>query len=300
MLYLDHWRLRELPFSITPDTTYYYSCEAAQAGLNTALVAIASGEGFIKITGEVGTGKTLLARKLLGMLGGDEWHAAYIPNPKIGPRTLLDALAEELGTGLGAEADEHHLYRALNGRLIKLAAEGRRALLLIDEAQAMPVQTLETVRLLGNLETEKRKLLQVVLFGQPELDEKLAQPGIRQLRQRITFEHCLDAMTLDEVAGYLDHRLRIAGLAGDTLFTDRAVDLIHQASGGVPRLINVLAHKAMLLAWGRGALAVDRAEVRGAIADTASARMPKSFFSWARELFPGSMTSPLSSGGRTQ
>jgi MSHA biogenesis protein MshM len=174
--YLKHFGLRELPFGITPDTSYFFACRSIQEALNTLLVAVSNGEGFIKITGEVGTGKTLLCRKFLSTLGPG-WVSAYIPNPNLEPRVIQLALAEELG--LPGSVEPHRLEKELTQRLLDIARQGKRVVLCMDETQAMPLATLETVRLLTNLETEKRKLMQVVLFGQPELDRKLASASVR-------------------------------------------------------------------------------------------------------------------------
>ena len=268
MNYLRHFGLRELPFGITPDTSFFFGYQSIQEALNTLLIAVANGEGFIKITGEVGTGKTLLCRKFLSTLG-PSWVTAYLPNPKLEPRTLLLALAEDLGVS-GADID-HRLEKEFMHRLLHIARQGRRVVLCMDETQAMPLRTLETVRLLTNLETEKRKLLQVVLFGQPELDRKLESESVRQLRQRITFQYTLKALSRQEVADYVGHRLRIAGCAGPGLFTRGALKSIHTGSRGIPRLINILAHKALLSAFGEGARHVEARHVRTAVDDTPTA-----------------------------
>lgn len=270
MNYLRHFKLRELPFGITPDTSFFYACRSAQAALNTLLVAVANGEGFLKITGEVGTGKTLLCRKFIALLE-KEWLTAYIPNPHMEPRTLLLSLAEELDVPAEACGDQHLILRGITKALLDNARAGKRGVLCIDEAQAMPVETLEALRLLTNLETEKRKLLQVVLFGQHELDRKLAGNEIRQLRQRITFHHDLGGMARDEVAAYVNHRLSVAGYAGPPLFSGDALRRLHKASRGVPRLVNIIAHKAMLAAFGEGRSDVRGRDIRAAAADTPAA-----------------------------
>ena len=272
MNYLKHFGLREQPFGITPDTSYFFACRSIQEALNTLVIAVSNGEGFIKITGEVGTGKTLLCRKFLSTLGPG-WVSAYIPNPSLEPRVVLLALAEELGLP-GESIGAHRLDKQLTQRLLDIARQGKRVVLCMDETQAMPLATLESVRLLTNLETEKRKLMQVVLFGQPELDRKLASASVRQLRQRITFQYTLKALTRHEVVDYVAHRLTVAGYSGAALFSDAALKAIHRASRGVPRLVNILAHKSLLLTYGEGARRADGRQVRAAIEDTPSARVP--------------------------
>ena len=272
MNYLKHFGLRELPFGITPDTSYFFACRSIQEALNTLVIAVSNGEGFIKITGEVGTGKTLLCRKFLSTLGPG-WVSAYIPNPSLEPRVVLLALAEELGLP-GESIGAHRLDKQLTQRLLDIARQGKRVVLCMDETQAMPLATLESVRLLTNLETEKRKLLQVVLFGQPELDRKLASASVRQLRQRITFQYTLKALTRHEVVDYVAHRLKVAGYSGAALFSDAALRAIHRSSRGVPRLVNILAHKSLLLTYGEGARRAEHRQVRAAIEDTPSASVP--------------------------
>lgn len=257
-MYLAHFGLVEYPFGITPDTSYVYSATAHQEALNTLLVATESGEGFIKITGEVGTGKTLLCRRFISQLERMGAAIAYIPNPQLEPRTLLLAIAEELGIQLQPLDYQFHLINAMNSALLELARAGRRVVVCLDEAQAIPLETLEHLRLLSNLETEKSKLMQIVFFGQPELDDKLANTSVRQLRQRIAFEYHLHGLSREEARQYLAHRARVAGYRGAELFTKTAVRRLHKASRGTPRVINILAHKAMLSAFGEGS-----PEVRG-------------------------------------
>jgi MSHA biogenesis protein MshM len=273
MNYLRHFGLREAPFGITPDTSYFFACRAIQEAFNTLHVAVANGEGFIKITGEVGTGKTLLCRKFLGTLDAT-WISAYVPNPSFEPRTLYLALAEELGILVSATLDQHQLIKAITRALLDLARQKKRVLLCMDESQAMSLETLEALRLLTNLETEKRKLMQVVLFGQPELDRKLASPSIRQLLQRITFQHRMGGLQENEVGAYVAHRLSVAGFTGRSLLSSGALRALHRASRGLPRLINVVMHKAMLLAYGEGRWSVERRHIRCAAVDTPAAEHP--------------------------
>lgn len=268
-MYLGHFGLTELPFSITPDTQFIYSAVSHQEALNTLLLAVRGGEGFVKITGEVGTGKTLLCRRFLSTLDAD-CVAAYIPNPQLDGEALLHAIAEELGLAGGGDAV--HVVKRINGHLLALAEQGRTAVLCIDEAQTMPPATLETLRLISNLETEKRKLIQIVLFGQPELDEKLALPLVRQLRQRIVFHYRMPGLKRAELGAYLEHRLRVAGYHGGRLFSGPARRALFRHSGGMPRLVNILAHKALLAAFGEGDDLVRLRHVRGAARDTEGAR----------------------------
>lgn len=275
-MYTRHFSLREAPFSITPDSAFFYPHEGAQAALNMLLVALRSGEGFLKIVGEVGCGKTVLCRQLLKMLQG-ECVTAYIPNPDMGPDDLLMALIRELGVEVPPPLTRHKVLNALHDCLLRHAEAGRRVVVCIDEAQAIPVRTVESLRLLSNLETEKRKLLQLVLLGQPELDEKLSRPEIRQLLQRITFSEHLGPMMAHRVPAYLEHRLATAALseATDTkVFEADAAQSIARFSEGVPRLVNVLAHKCLMLAYGEDEHRVNVRHVRLAAADTQGVRPP--------------------------
>ncbi|HHJ13379.1 MAG TPA: AAA family ATPase [Gammaproteobacteria bacterium] len=270
-MYLEHFGLREPPFTLTPDTGFFYGAASHREALDVLCVALESGEGFIKVTGEVGTGKTLICRKLLTQL--DATHVtAYIPDPSLTPAALRMALAEELGIRFARNIGQHRLLGLIGERLIELAAENRPVVLLLDEAQAMPTETLEALRLLTNLETEKRKLLQVVLFGQPELDARLARPNLRQLRQRIAFSYRLQNLDRKAVADYVEHRLRIAGCTRPALFQGRALRLLYRASRGTPRLVNLICHKALMAAWGAGLEQVGVRQLRLAVRDTEDVR----------------------------
>ncbi len=281
-MYCAHFGFSEPPFGITPDTTFVFSCAAHQAALNTLLVALGTGEGFIKIVGEVGTGKTLLCRQLLATLG-DDYVTAYLPNPLMEPRSLMLALGEELEVELDSQANEHRLMQALNNALLGFALSKRRVVVLIDEAQAMPLPTIEALRLLSNIETEKRKLLQVILFGQPELDRRLEDESVRQLRQRIGFHYQLTGLSPGETGHYVAHRLRMAGYVGPALFSGSAIRALHRASRGVPRLANIIANKCLMLVFGEGGDRVTHRHVAVAARDTASAR--RVGFPWMVALF---------------
>ena len=273
-MYLKHFRLSEFPFGITPDTDFFFASEGAQDALNTLLIAARTGEGFIKITGEVGTGKTLLCRKLIQLLQKD-FRTAYIPNPYLEPRALFMELASELEAEIDPHArlEQHQLLNALVLRLIDIIRhEKKRVVICLDEAQAMPIETLEAMRLLTNLETEKRKLLQVIIFGQPELEHNLNHPAIRQLKQRITFDYHLGPLSREELDYYVHHRLLVAGYQGGRLFSRMAMWMVERKTRCVPRLVNVVAHKALLSAYGKGRRKVGMLDVLAAANDTASLR----------------------------
>src|SRR5690606_1534418 len=279
-MYESHFGLRELPFTLTPNTRFYLNAGTHQQALQVLLVALKNLEGFIKIVGEVGTGKTLLCRKLLNSLSAP-YVTAYIPNPQLPPADLYRAVAEELKLVLEPDAGTHQILKQINQNLIEHAREGRQVVLVIDEAQVMPEASIEALRLLTNLETESRKLLQIVLFGQPELDQLLARDTLRQLRQRITFQEYLKPLDRQAVGHYLQHRLAMAGYNGGQLFQPRAVKLLHQASGGIPRLVNVLAHKSLIAAYGAGDREIRPGHVKRAAADTESVRpLGWSWLSW--------------------
>lgn len=268
-MYLRHFGLKEYPFSLTPDTAFYYAYPGHQKAINVLSIALLSDQGFVKVTGEVGTGKTLLCRKLLNLLDQNA-VTAWLPNPQLDAMALRRAVADEFGLDT-ADLDDHRLLKQLAERLVEHHAQGRRAILVIDEAQNLTEEGLEALRLLTNLETEKSKLLQVVLFGQPELDKLLARPSIRQLRQRITFSHRLTPLALESVPDYVMHRLRLAGYNGPALLEGRAARWLAHGSRGVPRLINILTHKAMMSAFGKGERLLRPIHVRRAIEDTEEA-----------------------------
>lgn len=271
-MYVSYFRLNEKPFSLTPDTQFYFNTQSHLDALNTLIVALRNGEGFIKIVGEVGTGKTILCRKLLASLDST-YCTAYIPNPYLRPDELKAVVGEELQVPKLSQLATHQLIPAISKHLIDLASQGKKAVLIIDEAQSMPRETIEALRLLTNLETEKQKLLQVVLFGQPELDKLLDRADLRQLKQRIVFAAYLKPFDRDAIARYVDFRLASAGYDGPRLFTPDALKILNRASGGVPRLINILCHKAMLSAFGRGDSPITSYHLAKAVADTPESRL---------------------------
>ncbi len=281
-MYERYFGLRELPFGLTPDTEYYFAHAQHQEALNMLVAAARMGEGFLKVTGEVGTGKTLLCRKFLATLAADPgFTTAYIPNPTLDPLALIEAIATELGLPPARGQGPHALMRGLTEHLVQNCAQGRRMVLCLDEVQAMPMETLESLRLISNLETEKRKLVQIVLFGQPELDLRLEERSVRQLRQRIAFSCRLVPLSLADTDDYLRHRLHVAGYEGPALFGKGALRVLYRASGGVPRLANILAHKSLMAAYGEGSAVVRARHMRLACADTEAVGRRRGFWGFA-------------------
>lgn len=273
IFYNHFFGLSSQPFQLTPDTDYLFSHASWQDALNKLLFATQSGEGFTKIVGEVGTGKTLLCRKFLNMLE-EHYVTAYIPNPYLEPMTLLLAIADELGIAYSEQVNQHQLLKSLTHFLIETFDKtGKTVVVCLDEAHALPLASLEALRLLSNLETSKRKLLQLVLFGQPELNQRLEHKTIRQLQQRISFFGELTPLNFSETEDYIWHRLNVAGYRGPRLFSSRVIKFIFKASGGVPRLINILCHKALIAAYADHAHQVTARHVSMAIEDTDS--LPK-------------------------
>lgn len=268
-MYLYHFGLTELPFTLTPNTSFFLALEPHNEALAVLMTALKTGEGFIKVIGEVGTGKTLLCRKLLNEIP-EHFITAYIPNPYLNPDELRRAVAIELGVKQAQRMSVQLLTQRIQNRLLELHAKGHSVVLILDEAQALPEQSLEALRLFTNLETETRKLLQVVLFAQPELDQRLAQTEFRQLRQRITFSYKLRAMKAEEVQQYIQHRLQVAGYKGAALFSASLCKKITKASEGIPRVVNVLCHKMLMLTYGQGNYQMTKKQLAAAIKDTES------------------------------
>ncbi|WP_341936512.1 ExeA family protein [Marinimicrobium sp. C2-29] len=271
-MYQHHFGLREMPFSLTPDTQFFFDSAGHREVFNTLVLALRHSEGFIKIVGEVGTGKTLLCRKLLASLG-PEFISAYIPNPYLTPEELKGFLAQEIGVVPEPGTPAYQLLNDIYRRLLELAEQKRRVVLVVDEAQAMPRETIEALRLLTNLETEKSKLLQVVLLGQPELDDILNRADLRQLKQRIVFSETLRSIDRKTLPDYLAFRMQSAGHRGASPFSAGACGLLYRASGGVPRLINIMAHKSLLAAYGQGQKRVGHGSMAKAVLDTPESRV---------------------------
>jgi len=265
-MYLQHFGLREAPFRITPHTEFFFAGANRGATLEALLYAITAGEGMVKVTGEVGSGKTMLCRVLMERLPPTV-ETIYLAVPSLSRDEMLAAIAADLDIDT-AGANTTKLVRSLQERLIEMHAQGKQVVALIDEAHAMPLGTLEEIRLLSNLETEKDKLLQIVLFGQPELDQHLALPHMRQLKERITHSFVLGPLPSRDVHEYVNFRLRAAGYHGPDLFGAEALRLITEASEGLTRRINIYADKTLLAAFAAGTHTVSADHARAAISDT--------------------------------
>ena len=265
-MYLSHFGLNEPPFRITPHTEFFFSGANRGATLEALLYAISHDEGIVKVTGEVGSGKTMLCRVLVERLPKSV-ETIYLANPSLSRDEILHVIAADLQVESRGERVTI-LLRALQERLIKLYAAGRRVVVLIDEAHAMPIETLEEIRLLSNLESNRHKLLQIVLFGQPELDQHLALPNMRQLKERITHSFKLEPLVRSDVESYVDFRMRAAGYRGPNVFAPPAMKLISQSSQGLTRRINILADKSLLAAFADGTHQVTAKHARAAVRDS--------------------------------
>jgi general secretion pathway protein A len=262
-MYDQFYGFREPPFNITPDPRFLFFSDRHREAYNHILFGIRERKGFIQITGEVGAGKTTLCRALLEELGPG-YVTALILNPCLNPTQLLRSILTELGLEPG-KADRATCLAMLNRFLLDQLAAGNDVVLLIDEAQDLSPELLEQVRLLSNLETDQRKLLQIVLLGQPELREKLNDRSLRQLRQRITVRYHLTPLSRPEIERYIQHRLQVVGANGRPAFTSWAIRSIFRYSGGIPRLVNAVCDKALLAGFVEGRDLLTWWQVRRAI-----------------------------------
>ena len=265
-MYQGFYHFTEMPFLLPPNTDFFCALAPHNEALKVILSALSMSEGFIKVTGEVGTGKTLLCRKLINHLS-DKFVACYLPNPYLTPDELRIAFANELGIDISNDVAAQGLHSAIETKLLALKKEGRQAVLIIDEAQSLSWDALEMLRLFSNLETEKSKLLQIVLFGQPELDANLSNPKVRQIRQRISFSYTLRTMTSAEVDYYIGHRLTTAG-GSEQLIPKGLRAFIALVTRGTPRLVNIVCHKILLRAYGQGKSAASWQHTINAVFDT--------------------------------
>ena len=270
-LYLNHFGLSEAPFRITPHTDFFFEGANRGTTLDALVYTITHDEGIVKVTGEVGSGKTMLCRVLMERLPQNV-ETIYLANPSLGRDEIMMAISDDLKVSASGQRSSL-LLRALQDRLIELYAAGRQVVVVIDEAHAMPVETLEEIRLLSNLESKRHKLLQIVLFGQQELDEVLGTPQMRQLKDRIVHSFRLEPLVRSDVGTYLMFRMRHAGYKGPDLFSAGAVRLISEASEGLTRRINILADKALLAAFADGAHQILPKHVSAAVADSEFTRV---------------------------
>jgi len=271
-MYERYFHLRDQPFRLTPDPAYLYLGTKHREGFAHLLFAMREGSGFVAVTGEVGTGKTTLVRALLGETRNDNIAVGYIFNPVLSPIELLQTINAELGIP-SRTTSKKQLIDALNRFLLAQKADGGRAVIIVDEAQHLDRDVLEQLRLLSNLETETEKLLQIILLGQPELRELLDRPDLRQLSQRVAIRWQLDALDRDETRKYVRHRVKVAG-GDEQLFDAKALDLLYDHSGGIPRLVNIVAHRALLVAFTNGRSAVGADEVAAAATELGESRIP--------------------------
>jgi general secretion pathway protein A len=243
-VYLEFYGLKQAPFDITPNPHFLFHSNKHREALNHLLYGIRERKGFVQLTGEVGAGKTTLCRHLLEQLNG-QYSTALILNPVLSPNELMKAIATEFGLDVKG-LDRLDTVAAISHFLLKQVGEGRETVLIIDEAQNLTEELLEQVRLLSNIETDDRKLLQIILLGQPELRDRLNNPALRQLRQRITVRYHLKPLTRFEVSQYIQHRLELAGAKGAPYFSQPALWQIFFYSRGIPRLVNAVCDKALL------------------------------------------------------
>ncbi|HEX5057189.1 MAG TPA: AAA family ATPase [Gammaproteobacteria bacterium] len=265
-MYYGHFGLIRPPFKITPDTSFFYSGGERGSVLDALSYVVLSGEGITKVIGEVGSGKTMLCRMLEERLP-EHVETVYIANPSISPENILNVIAFEAGL-IDKPGSKLEVMQRLQEWLLQKFGQNRRVVVLIEEAQGMPLETLEELRLLSNLETAQDKLLQLVLFGQPELDENLAQPSIRQLRERITHNFYLNPFARNQAQDYLNFRIRNAGYRGPDLFDAKVSRLIGFYSRGLVRRINILADKVLLAAYADNTTRLREAHVRKAAVDS--------------------------------
>ncbi len=259
-MYKEYYGLIRSPFEMTPDPSFLYLGETHREGLATLVYAVNSGKGFVMLTGEVGTGKTTLLHALLGQLDSST-NSAFIFNPRLDPLGFFRMLFEELGVGDACDSKAEYLL-ALNHYLIEKLAANERVLLIVDEAQNLSAEMLEEIRLLSNLETPTSKLIQIMLVGQPELQELIDQPELRQLRQRIALRHHLRTFDEDEVKEYVTGRLEKAGYTGRGIFKKKALRELWRVSDGTPRLINNICDGALLLGYARQETSLDADAIR--------------------------------------
>ena len=266
-MYQEYFGLNRPPFKITPDTSLFYEGSQRGAVLDAMTYAIKSGEGIIKVVGEVGSGKTMLCR-MLELRLNNEVDVVYIANPSLSPDNILHVIAHELQLIVNNEMSKVDVMQQIQAHLLTKHASNRQVVLFVEEAQSMPIETLEEIRLLSNLETDENKLLQMVLFGQPELDEKLSVQHIRQLKERITHSFYLSPFPPDDTLQYLNFRLRAVGYKGPDIFTKKTANAVKKYSDGLTRRINIIADKALLAAFSENSYSISSSHIKTAALDS--------------------------------
>ena len=290
-MYCEHYGFVRRPFEMTPDPSFLFLGEAHREGLATLVYGVQSGKGFVLLTGEVGTGKTTLLHALLGQLDSST-ASAFIFNPRLSPLDFFEVLFQEFGIERKCKSKAEYLIH-FNEYLIERLANNEPTLLIVDEAQNLSPEMLEEIRLLSNLETPTSKLIQIMLVGQPELNEMLARSDLRQLRQRIALRHHLRPFNNEELNNYVNERLAKAGYTGKTLFNRGALKALYLFSGGTPRIINNVCDGALLQAYARGLTTIDRKVIREVAStllldeipqgvDTAAGKRKKRFWDYFR------------------
>jgi MSHA biogenesis protein MshM len=280
-MYYHHFGLSEPPFKITPNTEFFFAGGNRGAILDALIYAISHGEGIVKVTGEVGSGKTMLCRMLQARLP-EHVESVYLANPNLAPEDILHAIAFEMQLPVTAQSSRFEVLQALQNYLLARHTEGKHVVVFVEEAQGVPLPTLEEIRLLSNLETERDKLLQIVLFGQPELDVNISRAEMRQLRERITHSFDLPPLTADEIHEYLAFRLRTAGYHGPDLFGAAVIRYMADVSSGLTRRVNILADKSMLAAFADNTHNITLKHAKTAANDSEFGTVPKQPLSWLK------------------
>jgi general secretion pathway protein A len=255
-MYTNYYQLNENPFNITSDPSFFFGSAVHEEAFSNILYGIVARKGILVLTGEIGTGKTTLCRALLNRLD-DRVKTAFILNPSFSDVELLQLILRDLGISDHTASNKLELIETLNRFLLEQSAQGNNVAIIIDEAQTLNVKQLEEVRLLSNLETEKHKLLQILLVGQPELFDKLKLPELRQLNQRVSVRYNIIPLQLDDVRNYIQHRLKTAGALSKIEFTIEAFEAVYRHSNGVPRLINVICDRALLAGFVKDSFVID-------------------------------------------
>ncbi len=283
-MYLEHFGLAQYPFSLTPNTRYFLKLPSHLQIFDAVVSSLKQDGQFSKIVGEVGTGKTMLCRMMLNALGfhNEKFATAFIPHPILSEDALLSAIADELRLEQVGDGNFRTLLKEISAELLSMAKNGRQVVLFIDEAQAMPEESLNAIFLLTQAQTGAALPMKVILFGQPELDELLERPTLSQLSNTMSCSFSLPALDSPGVEAYVQHRLAKAGFSGNHMFTNKALELLVVSSAGIPRVVNVLCHKALLVAFGKGERIVNETHIQSAIDDTASLQKKPS---WSERFF---------------